>query len=130
MMRPRTYGPRSTTSTIALLPVLRFVTRAELPSGRVLLAAMFSFWRDAFPEAVRRPLNLDEYTDAPPFWMPRDAEATDADGAGLRCATCAAALALRTCCSLLWFLVTRASADTLKDAMTATVQAVRRVFLT
>ena len=54
-MRPFTYGPRSWMVTVALLPVSRLVTRACVPSGRVLLAALSSRASMRVPSAILRP---------------------------------------------------------------------------
>ena len=44
--------------TVVLRPVFRFVTRASVPSGSVLLAALSSFRLMRLPSAILRPWNI------------------------------------------------------------------------
>jgi len=48
------YGPRSSTLTVAVLPLLRLVTFAVVPSGKVILAATFELGLKRLPSAIFR----------------------------------------------------------------------------
>ena len=66
MIRPLTYGPRSTTQTSTWRPFSRLVTRNTVPKGSVLWAATMRFWSYKIPEAVLRPWNPGPYQLAIP----------------------------------------------------------------
>ena len=58
MILPFTWGPRSLITTTALLPLLVLVTLAFVPSGRVLLAALFEFGSIRAPLTIFLPAKL------------------------------------------------------------------------
>src|SRR5271155_1601354 len=85
-MRSSGTGPRSLTRTKIDRRFFKFVTRTQLPSGRLRCAQVRPFMSNVSPIAVLRPWNLRPYHDALPISNQRrgliDCVVDLADGAG------------------------------------------------
>src|SRR6185312_3823439 len=60
-VRPGVKGPRSFTRTATVFPVLGLPTTRQVPSGRLLCAAVSPSGLNTSPDAVRLPRNSSPY---------------------------------------------------------------------